>query len=163
MIHIVIPGRADLTLRHLVSDLNGTLALDGALLEGVAARLAQVGGSLAVHILTAGTHGGLERAQAELAQAFGAAGAPAPRWERVATGADKLRYVVGLGAAEVAALGNGANDEPMLRAAGLSIAVLGGEGASSDALAAAEVVTRSPLDALDLLLHPQRLVATLRP
>lgn len=163
MIHIVIPGRASLTLRHLVSDLNGTLALDGALLEGVAERLAQLGGSLAVHILTAGTHSGLERAQAGLAQAFGVAGAPAPRWERVATGADKLRYVVALGAAEVVALGNGANDEPMLRAAGLSIAVLGGEGAYRDTLAAAEVATRSPLDALDLLLHPQRLVATLRP
>ena len=140
MIHVVIPGRADLTLRHLVSDLNGTLARDGALLEGVAPRLAQVGGSLTVHILTAGTHGGLERAQDELARVFAAAGAPAPRWEQVVTGADKLRYVGDLGATEVVALGNGANDEPMLRAAGLGIAVLGDEGAYPDALAAAQIV-----------------------
>lgn len=163
MISITIPGGEVLTLHHLVSDLNGTLALDGALVAGVAERVARLGGSLAVHILTAGTHGGIERAQDELARACAVAGANVPHWERVTTGADKLRYVVALGAESVVALGNGANDVAMLGAAGLSTAVLGGEGAHTGALAAARIAVPSPLAALDLLLHPDRLVATLRP
>jgi soluble P-type ATPase len=163
MVRIAIPGRDALTLAHLVSDLNGTLALDGVVLAGVAERLAQLGGHLAVHILTAGTHGGLARAQDQLARASAAAGVAAPHWERIATGADKQRYVLALGAEQVVALGNGTNDEPMLRVAALSIVVLGGEGTAGPALRAAHVVTASPLDALDLLLHPARLAATLRP
>ena len=161
MIQVTIPGQPDLVLRHLVSDLNGTLAVDGVLLAGVTARLARLSGQLTVHILTAGTHGGLERAAADLVAACAAAGNPAPTWERIATGADKARYVERLGAG-VVALGNGANDAAMFGAAALSIAVIGGEGAHTSALAAARVVTTSPLDALDLLLRPQRLVATLR-
>lgn len=163
MLHIAVPGRDPFELEHLVSDLNGTLALDGALLDGVTERLARLSGSLALHILTAGTHGGLERAQEQLAATCSAAGVPPPRWERVATGADKQRYVMALGAQRVVALGNGANDEPVLRAVALSIGVLGGEGASARALLAAHVIAASPQDALDLLLRPARLVATLRP
>lgn len=162
MIQVTIPGQPDLVLRHLVSDLNGTLAVDGALVAGVADRVAQLSGPLTVHILTAGTHGGLERAEDELAAACVAAGTPAPTWERIAMGADKARYAKRLGAG-VVALGNGANDAAMFAVAALSIAVLGAEGAHTGALAAARIVTVSPLDALDLLLRPQRLVATLRP
>jgi soluble P-type ATPase len=49
-----------------------------------------------------------------------------------------------------------------LRASGLGIAVIGAEGAASSALAAADVVTTSILDALALLSQPARIVATLR-
>lgn len=35
MIEINIPGRAAYQLEHLVCDVNGTLALDGVLLDGV--------------------------------------------------------------------------------------------------------------------------------
>jgi soluble P-type ATPase len=162
MLHIEIPGQPPLTLRHLVSDLNGTLAVDGVLLSGVASRLARLSASLAVHIVTAGTHGGLELATAEVAVACAAADFTAPHWVRIASGADKARYVTDLDADGVVALGNGANDVPMFRLARLSIAVLGGEGARAQTLAAAHIVTTSPLAALDLLLHPARLVATLR-
>jgi len=50
----------------------------------------------------------------------------------------------------------------MLQAAGLSIAILGPEGLAFDALKNADVVVASILDALDLLLRPDRLRATLR-
>ena len=35
MIQIEVPGRAPLEIRNLVCDVNGTLALDGILIEGV--------------------------------------------------------------------------------------------------------------------------------
>jgi len=44
----------------------------------------------------------------------------------------------------------------------LGIAVLGGEGLAAACLAAADVVAPSIESALDLLLYPRRLVATLR-
>jgi soluble P-type ATPase len=50
----------------------------------------------------------------------------------------------------------------MLRQAALGIAVLGGEGLAAVCLAAAAVVVPSIESALDLLLYPRRLVATLR-
>jgi soluble P-type ATPase len=80
----------------------------------------------------------------------------------VNSGNDKRRYVKKLGAATVAAIGNGHNDTPMLRVAGLGVVVVGREGVACDALVAATIATGSINDALDLLLYPQRLIATLR-
>lgn len=163
MLRIAIPGRETLDLEHLVCDMNGTLAEDGLLLDGVAGRLVRLSADLRIHLLTADTHGTLAAVAEELRTACVAADLPAPEWERVANGADKVRYVRQLGVERVAALGNGANDEAMLRAAALSVAVIGGEGAYGPTLLAAQVITRSPLEALDLLLYPERLAATLRP
>ena len=71
------------------------------------------------------------------------------------------RLVERLGAERVVAVGNGANDAGMLQAAALGIAVLGPEGLAGEAWQAADVVAGIH-QALDLLLHPRRLVATLR-
>jgi len=49
-----------------------------------------------------------------------------------------------------------------LQRAALGIAVLGGEGLATVCLAAADVVVPSVESALDLLLYPRRLIATLR-
>jgi soluble P-type ATPase len=67
-----------------------------------------------------------------------------------------------LGAAQVAAVGNGANDEGMLRAAAVGIAVIQQEGTAVATLCAADVVVPDIRAALDLLIEPQRLIATLR-
>jgi len=74
----------------------------------------------------------------------------------------KADYVRALGAPNVAAIGNGANDVDMLKAAALGIAVVGHEGTAYEALAAADVVTHNIFDAIELLLHSKRLIATLR-
>ena len=60
------------------------------------------------------------------------------------------------------AIGNGTNDVLMLEHCSLGIVVLGPEGTSGAALRAADVICRSIEEALDLLLSPQALVATLR-
>jgi soluble P-type ATPase len=163
VLRIEIPDRSPLELDHLVCDFNGTLALDGWLLAGVDEQLATLARSLTVSVLTAGTHGNLDDARQRLTQTCVAAGVPAPTWQIVRTGADKRVYLDGFGPERVVAVGNGANDEAMFRAAALGIAVLGGEGLYVGTLVAAAVVAGSPTEALDLLLHPARLVATLRP
>jgi P-type E1-E2 ATPase len=156
MIELDIPGRGRLVLAYLVLDVNGTLAVDGTLLPGVLERIQQLRRQLQIALLTADTHG----RQAELDQQLGFT---AHRLQPGQLGApQKAAFVRALGADQTAAIGNGANDVEMLRAAALGIAVLEGEGASVEALMAADVAVRSITDALDLLLQPRRLVATLR-
>lgn len=155
MIEIEIPGGDALRLRHLVLDYNGTLAVDGALLAGVAERLRALAGGLEIHVVTADTFG---RARE------GLAGLPARLSILPPGGQDaaKERFVEELGPEGVAAVGNGRNDARMLARAALGIAVVLGEGAAAEALAAADVVAAGIPSALDLLLHPRRLTATLR-
>jgi soluble P-type ATPase len=152
MLSFVLPDAEEYRLSHLCLDLNGTIALDGRLVEGVAERIAALRATLEVHLLTAGTHGGI----VEVERALGVQAVP------IARGAEKETYVQALGADGVVAIGNGRNDALMLTAARLGICVLGPEGAARGALMAADVVAPSPQAALSLLLHPDRLRATLR-
>jgi soluble P-type ATPase len=147
-----IPGRGRLELAHLVLDVNGTLTDRGMLIAGVAERLERVAAQLDVHLLSADTFGRLDGVARELGAA------PTV----VSTGEDKARFVAELGPERCAAIGNGANDEAMLAAAGLGIAVIGAEGAAAAAVRAADVICGSILDAFDLLLDEKALVATLR-
>lgn len=77
-------------------------------------------------------------------------------------GTEKARRVQEWGAEHVAVIGNGVNDQPMFFIAGLKICVLGPEGVSAGIMAAANIMVRSPEDAIRLLLQPKRLIATLR-
>lgn len=156
MIDVAIPGGKPLRLRHLVLDVNGTLAVDGMLAPGVAERLETLRNLLELHLLTADTHG----VQSSIDQALHLY---ATRLNTTRDGAEqKEDYVRRLGADGVATVGNGINDIRMLRAAALGIAVLGREGLATAALQAADIVVASIEDALDLLLRPKRLAATLR-
>ncbi len=73
----------------------------------------------------------------------------------------KLDLLRQLGAARTVAIGNGVDDVPMIEEAGLGIAVMGKEGAFSEAMKKADVVFINILDALDFLLKPLRQRATL--
>jgi P-type E1-E2 ATPase len=156
MIEIAVPGRGTHRLNHVVFDANGTLSLDGRLLPGVAERITQLRQVLAVHLLSADTHGKLDEVAAEL----GIVGTRLHPGDSEVE--QKAAYVRALGADSVVAIGNGANDVGMLREAGLGIVVLGSEGTAVEALQAAGVAASTIEVAIDLLLHPKRLVATLR-
>lgn len=142
-------------LHHLVLDFNGTLACDGRLLDGVAQRLAALATSLDIHVVTGDTFGQARQALAGLPCRVHVLAA-----ERQSEA--KQAYVQALGAASTACIGNGRNDLLMMQAAAVGIAVIQAEGASGPTVAAARVVCTSVLEALDLLLHPLRLTATLR-
>lgn len=159
MIKIDIPGDRMLQFEHLVLDVSGTLALDGQLLPGISERLTALQNQLEIHLLTADTHG----RQKEIDRQLGlTATILTPATPLTPQRALKAAVVKELGADRVIAIGNGNNDAGMIQAAGLGIAVLGPEGLATQALAAADLVCASPQDALDLLIHPDRLRATLR-
>jgi soluble P-type ATPase len=155
MLMISVPGSTTLAIEHLVLDYNGTLALDGALLTGVMSRLNTLADAVQVHVITADTFGAARAALDGVRCSLSIL----PAGEQAAA---KLAYIQSLGSERSVAIGNGRNDRLMLEAAALGLAVLGGEGIATATLLAADVVTPDIESALDLLLHPLRLVATLR-
>jgi P-type E1-E2 ATPase len=155
MLTIDVPGHVMLQLEYLVLDLNGTIAEDGRLLPGVAEAVSRLSLELKVIVVTADTHGTAEKLAAEL-------GVDVRMLPRGRESEAKLDLVDELGADAVVAIGNGANDELMLRDAVVGIAVVGEEGAAASAVAAADIVTTSITSALGLLIEPKRLIATLR-
>ena len=149
---IAIPGRAELRLEHLILDVNGTLTNRGVLIDGVSERLERLGDLLEIRLVSADTFGTLELIAERLKVAA----------VRAVSGEDKPRVLEELGRERCAVIGNGANDVPVLEAAALGLVVLGPEGASTAALRSADVVCASTVAALDLLLDPMALSATLR-
>ena len=154
MLQVKIPGREELTLTHLVLDYNGTIAEDGAIIEGIAERLEALSKVLQICVITADTHGTAAKRCAGLpleVKTF-------PTVEVGAIKAEEVRKLSG----GMACIGNGFNDIGMCDAADISICVIGKEGCCGALLAHADVVVTSILDALDLLLKTDRLRATLR-
>lgn len=154
MISIDIPGREIITVEHLVLDYNGTVAEDGKLIEGVEDRLTALKDSVEIHVLTADTYGTV-RAQCEHI------GIHVETFPRAGAARCKLDIVKNLGE-HVMCVGNGYNDVLMFGPAVLSVAVLEREGTYAGLIAHADIVTRSIIDALDLLLKTDRMRATLR-
>jgi soluble P-type ATPase len=150
---VSIPGLPGLRLEHLLVDVNGTLTNRGELLDGVEARLGRLSDALDIRLVSADTFGTLDSIAARMNVSA----------VRASTGQDKLRLLDELGRDRCAVIGNGSNDALVLEAAALGLAVIGPEGASAAALRAADVVCPSAADALDLLLDPMALSATLRP
>jgi P-type E1-E2 ATPase len=148
-----IPGSGPLRLDYLVLDVNGTLTDRATLIDGVEERIRRLRQALEPRLVSADTFGSLDA----VAERLGL------RADLISRGEEKRAHVERLGAERCAAIGNGANDEGMLRVARLGIAVVGGEGASAASLRAADVICRSIVDALDLLLNEDALASTLRP
>jgi soluble P-type ATPase len=155
MIELNIPGRGILQLEHLVCDVNGTLAVDGQLFEGIVRQLTGLRDRLEIHLLTADTHGRQDLIDQQLnLQAV-----------RITPGDEaqqKANYVNNLGSERVVAIGQGANDAEMLRNAALGICVFSPEGVAVETLNTADLVTPDINTALELLIMPLRIVASLR-
>lgn len=155
MIEVAIPGRGALRLATALIDFNGTLAFDGRLIDGVAERLRALADRLALHVVTGDTTG---TARQELA------GLPVqvhimPADDQEAA---KRSTIDAFDATQTVVIGNGRNDRAIAQRAALAIVVVGGEGCAVDVLMHADIACLSVIDALDLLLVPRRLVATLR-
>lgn len=159
MIELSIPGSGIVRLEHLVCDVNGTLAVDGRLVEGVPRSLAILRDRLQLHLLTADTFGRQSTIDQQLnLQAYRLK----PAQEAGSEAAQKAGYIRQLGAEKVIAIGQGANDAEMLRAAKIGICVLSPEGTAVETFQAADLFVPSISAALELLEKPLRLVATLR-
>lgn len=155
MIAFDIPGFGSMELDYLVMDYNGTLAVDGIFIPGVKERLITLAGKLNLHIITADTFGLVKKQTAGLPLTVDII-------MKENQAAEKLKYIRKLGLQKTAAIGNGRNDGLMLEAARLGIACIQAEGAAGHTIAKADIIVKDINDALDLLINPLRLKATLR-
>lgn len=155
MIELNIPGRGLIQLEHLVCDVNGTLAVDGHLIEGVGKALPRLRDRLAIHLLTADTHGKQETIDRQL-------GLTAVRIRPGDEASQKQHYIQELDASRVLAIGQGANDAAMLKAAAIGVCVFSREGTAVETLLVADLLVPDILVALELIEKPMRLLASLR-
>lgn len=152
---IEIPDYKTLDLNYLVLDYNGTIAVDGEIAEPIKERLVKLSEMFEIYVLTADTHGNAAKMCEELPvviRTFSQNGALA----------EKMAVVEELGEEHCVAIGNGRNDKLMCRISALAVAVMEQEGVCGRLLGEVDVCVRSAEDALDLLLYPKRLIATLR-
>lgn len=155
MIRVNIPGMGNLELENLVLDFNGTIAVEGRLLPGVGKKIKELTRRMKVYILTADTYGTAQEACEGLNVKFYVLKEDNGTLE-------KEHFVSRLGAEKTVAVGNGFNDNRMVKKAALGIAVMEGEGAASRTVVSADIVVRDIKEALDLLLNPRGIIATLR-
>ncbi len=155
MLEFTIPGRGEVRATHLVLDYNGTLAKDGRLIPAALPLLEKLSQLVQVHILTGDTHGSV---QSECDVSF----------VKIHILPDddqdegKLAYLDSLDPLTCIAVGNGYNDRLMLKHAALGIALIQDEGLCTATLMASDVVFTGIAEALESLLAPKRLAATLR-
>jgi len=155
MISVPIPGWGELSIEYLMIDFNGTVAVDGKLKKEVKDAIDRISRYVKVFIITADSYDSVD---AEL----GTSNVTFIKVNKVSSGDEKARVVKELGPEKIVAIGNGSNDVAMMRESALGIAVVGDEGCSTALVKEADIVVSDAMKALGLLMHPERLVATLR-
>lgn len=155
MIEINIPGRCNLELKNIIFDYNGTIAVDGIISEYVKEMITKLNNYLNVYIITADTYGNV-RFQCECLpvsiETFSEGNATLYKKE----------FLEKLGCESTIAVGNGLNDIEMLKKAALSIAIIGDEGCSSQAIINSHITCKCINDVFDMILKKNRIKATLR-
>lgn len=155
MIIYDVPGRDDIEIDNVVFDYNGTIAVDGRLIDGVADLINRLAEDVNIYILTADTYGTVERECAHI-------NSKVLTFPKENAGQSKLDIVNKLGGDRTICVGNGFNDIPMFKEAALSIGIIEGEGASGKLLANADIVVRDIGDGLNIILNGNMVKATLR-
>ena len=151
---IAVPGLGSVELENLVLDLNGTLTESGDFIPGVVDYLERLKAKgFKVYVLSADTRGVLQ-------QTFELS----PDIEAVVTetGEDKKRFVESIGAETTVCVGNGNIDVEMFKVARLSICTIQAEGATTQAMLQADIVVTNIKHAFEILLDPNKLIASLR-
>lgn len=156
-IHIKIPWGDKYVIDNVVFDLNGTLANNGKIAETTVNLLKDLAEETNIYILTADTHGTAESLRKKMGDFI----------KIVVLQSDdhveeKAKFVHSLGYRETIAIGNGMNDVKMVQEAVLSIGVIGKEGMYAPLIQRVSILVTDIDDAIEMLIHPLKMVATLR-
>jgi len=155
MITIDIPGWGNMDIESILLDLNGTLATDGKIPTEVKEKINRLSHKAKIYIVTADTQGTASEESSDMDVEL-------LKVSEEDSTEVKFRVLEPLDPTRTVVIGNGNNDQLILKEAALGIAVLGDEGMSVSAMQNADLVVKNISDALDLFLKPKRLTATLR-
>lgn len=151
---LLIPNSGEIELKTLILDLNGTLTIRGEIVKGVTEKLAKLKDKrIKVVLLSGDTRGNAK----VIAESLGI------ELVRASTGEAKRKAALNLNPQMCVAIGNGLIDVALFEIVRLSIVTLQAEGVHTACLKAADIIVPSILDALDLLIDENSLIATLRP
>jgi len=156
MIKLSIPGREfSAELNNLILDPSGILTPEPGLGEGVKNRIEALKDRLEIYLVASDPEG----SEFELAETLGVNYFKVGDIEGAQDKLDLLNTIV---PEETVVIGNGYSDTLVFEEAALAIVVIGQQGCSVQALKKADIAVNDVEEALDLLLKPQRIVATLR-
>jgi soluble P-type ATPase len=148
-----IPGYGALELKTIILDLNGTLSVGGHIVDGVGPRLARLrDAGFKIVFFTGNTRNDADT----IASTLGI------EWELAASASQKAEAAQKYDPATCVSIGNGLIDLALTETVKLGIVTLQAEGVHTKTLMAADIVVPTIVDALDLLLDADRLIATLR-
>jgi soluble P-type ATPase len=151
---VSIPGWGSVHLKNVVLDLNGTITQSGEFISGVLDSLEALRTEgVHVFVLSGDTRGTLK-------QTFSSSRGIETVITKTAL--EKRSFVESLGAEQTVCVGNGNIDIEMFKVAGLSICTIQAEGATTKAIHEADIVVTHITQALQILLDPEKLIATLR-
>jgi soluble P-type ATPase len=152
---VKIPGRETVEIKNVLFDYNGTIAIDGQLIEGVAESINELSADFNFHVITADTFGSVNNALKDVTCTV----IKIPKQNQDQT---KFEYLLKLGKETTLCVGNGRNDKLILKESVIGIAVIQDEGTSTDTLMASNIICKSIMDVFEFLKKPDRLKATLR-
>jgi soluble P-type ATPase len=156
MIQLNIPENADAVIKNVVFDMNGTIAEDGIIRDSVIQLLNELSKKVNIHIITSDTFGTASEAVKDLIKCK-------LYIIKGKNSAEKKKDIVyKLGYSETVVIGNGHNDYAMFKQGFIGIGIMGEEGLSLKAALHCDIIIGKIEDAINLLLKPKRLIATLR-
>lgn len=152
---IDIPGRDVLEIKNIVFDYNGTIAIDGKLIEKVADLINEFSTKFNFYVITADTYGSvqkeLENTNCKIIVI------PQKSQDKA-----KLEFIQSINEKNTLSVGNGRNDTYMLKHSALGIAILQEEGLCTQTLLNSDILVKSIFDVFAYLKDEKRLIATLR-
>jgi soluble P-type ATPase len=152
---ITVPGIGEYEIENIVFDYNGTIAIDGIIIEGIMDKIVKLSNEFNVYIVTADTFKTVENAFKNTVINVHIIG-------KNNESQDKKEFIKKVGSNKTIALGNGRNDELMLKEAIISIAVLNDEGISVKTLNNADFLIKDINNFFDMIDEPKKLIAILR-
>ncbi len=150
-----IPGTGEIKIENIVFDYNGTVAVDGKLINGIKESMIKLKNHANIYILTADTYGTVKVQCNDL-------GVEVKTFPKENAGLFKKEIVEKLGAENTICVGNGVNDIEMFKICRISIATIEEEGCSGKLLMHTDIAVKSIKNAIELILSEDRMKATLR-
>ncbi|MDM8533466.1 ATPase P [Clostridiaceae bacterium HSG29] len=152
---INVPETGKYEIENIVFDYNGTIAINGEIINGILEKIVKLAESFNVTIITADTFNTVKRA-------FKNTDVNIHIIDSIDGTIQKKEFVEEVGSNKTIALGNGRNDELMLKEAIISVAILNDEGVSLKALNNADFLLKDINHFFEMIEEPKKLVAILR-
>lgn len=154
---IDIPNYGKITISNVIFDVNGTIQFKGRVSRKIIKRIKKLKKFYNIYLISADTRGNLNELAKILQVNYIRISSPTTSEAEA-----KNNELLKLGKGETVTIGNGINDNLMLKNAIIGIAIIGEEGSTQQTLLNSDIIFTKIIDAIDFLLDEKIMIATLR-